>query len=231
MTDHSNLPAPYESPWLQLGRSLRAVAVSLRLELLILWRRNWAGELALPPFWPRRAAALFWPLLLALALGLITLQLVLAPDLRGPELPQPTAPDRTLETPATTATTGIAPTPDEPPQRALQEQPPASPDEPAAALADHEAQRLQEPFQAGLEAGLIDAVSARPELGELVLRLAPPFDRLEPRRQRRLAEDWLERSLELGFDQLELRDVQGARLGYRARVGSGMILLNPSASS
>ncbi|MBM5800206.1 MAG: hypothetical protein FJ077_05065, partial [Cyanobacteria bacterium K_DeepCast_35m_m2_023] len=61
MADRSNLPAPYQSPWRQLGQALRAVVASLGLDLRALWRRNGAGELPRPPWWPPTLA----PLLLA----------------------------------------------------------------------------------------------------------------------------------------------------------------------
>ena len=66
-----NLPAPYVSPWRELGRNLRAALADLRLRLLELWRRNREGDLPRPGAWPQDLAPLFWPLLLLLAFVLV----------------------------------------------------------------------------------------------------------------------------------------------------------------
>lgn len=63
----SDLPAPYRSPWRSLAEALQAVAAAVLLKGRELWRRNHQSQLPLPRFWPRPLAALFWPLLLALA--------------------------------------------------------------------------------------------------------------------------------------------------------------------
>jgi hypothetical protein len=63
------------------------------------------------------------------------------------------------------------------------------------------------------------------------LQLGDGFNRQDALARRRQAERWLERIRELGFEQLELRSPDGELLGYRARVGSGMILLEPAASA
>ena len=65
-----NLPAPYVSPWRELGRNLRAALADLRLRLQRLWRRNREGDLPIPDAWPQDLAPWFWPLLLALSLVL-----------------------------------------------------------------------------------------------------------------------------------------------------------------
>ena len=65
-----NLPAPYVSPWRELGRNLRAALADLRLRLQRLWRRNREGDLPVPDAWPQDLAPWFWPLLLALSLVL-----------------------------------------------------------------------------------------------------------------------------------------------------------------
>ena len=70
--DTAGLPAPYVDPWLLLRRDLGAVLASSRLRLRELWRLNLEGSLALPGFWPEALAAWFWPLLLALAILLVT---------------------------------------------------------------------------------------------------------------------------------------------------------------
>lgn len=65
----SGLPAPYEDPWRRLLRDLEAAWAASGLKLRELARLNGEGQLARPGFWPPRLAALFWPLLLALALA------------------------------------------------------------------------------------------------------------------------------------------------------------------
>jgi len=240
MAEHSNLPAPYESPWRQLVQALRSVVASLGLDVRFLWRRNRSGELPRPVWWPRDLAAAFWPLVLVLALVLVgALGSVLgqrrqhpapaesAPAVEaspqqpmGPELPSPLP--RSLPLPLSLelqeqASETQRPVDALPPEAAVTELP--RPDPLLAQLSE------------GLEPELI--VSARADLApaSLTLRLSSAFGQLDPRRQRRLAEDWLARSQELGFEQLQLVDNQEQLLGYRARVGSGMILLNPDATS
>ena len=66
----ADLPATYQNPWGLLGQDLKAVVADLGLQLRALWRRNRAGELSVPGFWPSPLQALFWPLLLALLLAL-----------------------------------------------------------------------------------------------------------------------------------------------------------------
>lgn len=86
----SDLPAPYRSPWRWLAEALEAVLAAVALKLRELWRRNRQGSLPLPGFWPRSLAALFWPLLLGLALLPLALLLTLAlPTARPPGADQP----------------------------------------------------------------------------------------------------------------------------------------------
>jgi hypothetical protein len=86
-------------------------------------------------------------------------------------------------------------------------------------------------FAQGEGQALIAAATAQPELGLLQLQLSPAYGALGGRQQRRWAETWLEHSLDLGFEQLVLLDGDGQTVGYRARVGSGMILLDPDNAS
>ena len=67
----ANLPAPYRSPWLVLAGDLVAVGADLALRCRELWRRNRQGELSCPRFWPGSIAAVFWPLVVVLAVGLL----------------------------------------------------------------------------------------------------------------------------------------------------------------
>jgi len=228
MADHSNLPAPYESPWRQLGRAAAAVLASLGLDLRSLWRRNRDGELTRPAWWPRDLAPLFWPLVLA---GALTLLVAVGTGLiqrlqRPPAPPAPVA-----ERPADVGPTADLPAllqdmqPIDPQQAAPQATPPP-PLEPAPAP-----DPLLAAFAQGEGQTLIAAATAQPELGLLQLQLSPAYDALGARQQRRWAETWLQQSLELGFEQLVLLDGDGQTVGYRARVGSGMILLDPDNAS
>jgi len=66
----------------------------------------------------------------------------------------------------------------------------------------------------------------RPAEGLLLLRLAGGYGALPVGERRSLAERWLARARELGYERLELVDSAGRTLGRPARVGSGMILLD-----
>jgi hypothetical protein len=71
---------------------------------------------------------------------------------------------------------------------------------------------------------LIRSVHPDPAQARLDLELQPDFVTLPESRQRQLAQQWLERSEALGYEQLQLLGGGGELLGRRARVGSGMIL-------
>ena len=70
------------------------------------------------------------------------------------------------------------------------------------------------------------ALEQRPAEGLLRLRLAGAYGTLPLAERRTLAERWLERARELGYERLELVDPVGRLLARPARVGSGMILLD-----
>lgn len=229
MADHSNLPAPYESPWRQLRQAAIAVVASLRLDLRSLWRRNRTGELPRPSWWPRDLAPLLWPLLLALVLGLLLALATLfssrgagveklAPGEQALQLQTPAAPAPAQPSEPAAAVPAPAPPPPLPAQQAAPARPPA-PDPLLEALRQNDS------------SDWLMAAAAHPEQGLLELQLSPGFGELDPRRRRKLAESWLERSLNQGFEQLELLDPGGRVVGYRARVGSGMILLDPDRAS
>ncbi len=73
---------------------------------------------------------------------------------------------------------------------------------------------------------LIVAAQAYPETATVRLQLAEAYGRLSRRRRQAQAERWWQCSLELGYEQLQLRDGLGRLLARQARVGSGMILLD-----
>jgi hypothetical protein len=73
---------------------------------------------------------------------------------------------------------------------------------------------------------LIVLAQADPETAMVRLQLTEGYGRLSQRRRQAQAERWWQRSLELGYEQLQLRDGLGRMLARQARVGSGMILLD-----
>jgi hypothetical protein len=75
--------------------------------------------------------------------------------------------------------------------------------------------------------GLIASVRPVPAEGLLDLELAASFDALPVPRRQQQADGWLLRSRELGYERLRLLDAQGIVVGQAARVGSGMVLLDP----
>jgi hypothetical protein len=68
--------------------------------------------------------------------------------------------------------------------------------------------------------------AAQADGGLLRLQMAEGYGRLSRQRRQAQAERWWQRSLELGYEQLQLRDGLGRLLARQARVGSGMILLD-----
>jgi hypothetical protein len=231
------LPAPYRSPWLQLGHDLAALAAWLRLKLRELWRRNREGSLWRPPFWPEAAAALFWPLLL-----LLLLVLPLVPLLAGRTSSTPSghaASAGQMEAagearpPSWSEGSGAADEPVVPDAPVVPDEPPPPQAPPASEvpLPPAGTQPPADPLLAALAQGeeppLIAAVRSYPARALLVLKLGDDYTALAaPQRQER-AERWLARGRDLGFEAVELRDRGGALLGRSALVGSGMILLDP----
>ena len=221
----SDLPAPYASPWGQLGGALRAVLASLRLKARELWRRNAEGDLSVPGFWPQGQAALFWPLMLAALLALPLLVWRLLPH-RVPE-PAPTGASAGPVAPAVPVPSGVPPEPADP--RAAQEPEtvvappspaPASPpplelDPLLALLADDDPDQL------------IASAHPEPAEGLLVLTMKPAYGLQGPASRRRRAERWQQRARALGYGRLKLVDGSERLLARGALVGSGMILLDP----
>jgi hypothetical protein len=78
---------------------------------------------------------------------------------------------------------------------------------------------------------LIARMHPLPASSRLELQLTDAFAELPQEQRLQEAERWLERSLELGYEQLVLVDAAGRPLGRQARVGSGMILLNAAVPS
>ncbi len=223
----SDLPAPYASPWGQLGDAARAVLASLRLKLRELWRRNGEGDLSVPGFWPQGLAPLFWPLVLA---ALLALTLALTGQLwRGlSHRAVRTTGEAAVSLPPAPAPQGAptiaAPALEVPPPVAVQEPPPEPEPPPPLEL---------DPLLALLGQDdpdhLITSAHPVPAEARLVLTMAPSYTGLSEASRRRWAERWQQRALALGYERLELVDGRQRLLARAALVGSGMILLDPGA--
>ena len=215
-----NLPAPYVSPWREFARNLRSMAADLRLRIQEIWRRNREGDLSVPGFWPQGLAPWFWPLILVLLLGLVVLLPGRFTRSRAGDLPGVVVPPVQSSEPLSASASASASTPDsassaEPPAQTVAEPPPAVPP------LDPLLELLQEP-----DAASQLLVSARPDgqALQLVLELSDRWSALPLAMRKQLAEDWQQRSSELGYEQLTLVDAADRLLGRSARVGVGMIL-------
>ena len=215
-----NLPAPYVSPWREFARNLRSMAADLRLRLQEVWRRNREGDLSVPGFWPQGLVPWFWPLILVLLLGLVVLLPGRFTRSRAGDLPGVVVPPVQSSEPLSASASASASTPDsassaEPPAQTVAEPPPAVPP------LDPLLELLQEP-----DAASQLLVSARPDgqALQLVLELSDRWSALPLAMRKQLAEDWQQRSSELGYEQLRLVDAADRLLGRSARVGVGMIL-------
>ena len=219
-------PAPYEEPWGRLAFALRAALASTGLRLRELVRRNRQGELSVPGFWPPSLAWLFWPLLLALFMALV-LALVTAV---GPALVRRSdsagAPAQEL----VQSQTALA----QPGQsQPVQQRPDKQPVPPAPSPPEQAPPLAIDPLLALLAEddprGCIASARPYPGQGRLELELAPTFLALAGPLRQQQADQWLERSRELGYERLRLLDGSGALLAQAARVGSGMVLLGPAS--
>ena len=219
-------PAPYEEPWGRLAFDLRAALASTGLRLRELARRNRQGELSVPGFWPPSLAWLFWPLLLALFLALV-LALVTAV---GPALVRRSGSaavpvqELVMAQPAQSQSSQSQP---------VQQRPDKQPVPPAPSPPEQAPPLVIDPLLALLAEddprGCIASARPYPGQGRLELELAPTFLALAGSLRQQQADQWLERSRELGYERLRLLDGSGALLAQAARVGSGMVLLGPAS--
>ena len=213
-----NLPAPYVSPWREFARNLRSMVADLRLRLQEIWRRNREGDLSVPGFWPQGLVPWFWPLILVLLLGLVVLLAGRFTRSRAGDLPGVVVPPVQSSEPLSASASASTPdsaSPAEPSAQTVAEPPPAVPP------LDPLLELLQEP-----DAASQLLVSARPDgqALQLVLELSDRWSALPLAMRKQLAEDWQQRSSELGYEQLTLVDAADRLLGRSARVGVGMIL-------
>lgn len=219
-------PAPYEEPWGRLAFDLRAALASTGLRLRELARRNRQGELSVPGFWPPSLAWLFWPLLLALFMALVlALVTAVGPALvRRSESAGAPAQELVLAQPVQSQSSQSQPVQQRPDNQPVppapsppQQAPPLAIDPLLALLAEDDPR------------GCIASARPYPGQGRLELELAPTFTALAGPLRQQQADQWLERSRELGYERLRLLDGSGALLAQAARVGSGMVLLGPAS--
>ena len=219
-------PAPYEEPWGRLAFDLRAALASTGLRLRELARRNRQGELSVPGFWPPSLAWLFWPLLLALLLALFLALVLALVTAVGPALVRRSdsagAPAQELVLAQSAQSQPVQQQPAQqqpvPPAPSPPEQAPPLAIDPLLALLAEDDPR-----------GCIASARPYPGQGRLELELAPTFLALAGPLRQQQADQWLERSRELGYERLRLLDGSGALLAQAARVGSGMVLLGPAS--
>ncbi|CAK6688403.1 hypothetical protein [Synechococcus sp. CBW1107] len=227
----SELPVVYESPWRALGRDLRAVYASCVLALRRLWRRQWQGDLPTPPFWPRGQATLFWPALLLSALLLLGLAGGWAVrQLHSPSVERPVGLDRSGPSPSIASpTVPSPPLPIDPafdPVQAPVETPPEPLPPKAKAAPSASSAPIQLPQGFSDDSGLVLAAPTGGSALLLNLRISEAFQALPERERQRLAQQWWQQALGLGYEQLRLFAPSGAELGRNAVVGGGMILLD-----
>ena len=232
-----NLPAPYVSPWLEFARNLQALFADLQLRAQELWRRNGEGDLSVPGFWPRNLASIFWPVVLVLVVA-VPLASLRWWQSAHPTLPEPVpgvvgrdgfVPDGVL--PETVVPEPLLPEPliTPQPQPAL---------EPEPTLLDFEDPPLPELdlnplldlfLDGSAPEGLLASATPQPAQNRLVLQVSDAWNNLGPSVRTSIAEDWQQRSRDLGYSSLQLVDGQQTLLGRSARVGSGMILFESNS--
>ena len=227
-----NLPAPYVSPWLEFSRNLQALFADLQLRAQELWRRNGEGDLSVPGFWPRNLASTFWPVVLVLVVALPLAGLRWWQSAH-PTLPEPApgvvardgfVPDGVL--PETVFPAPLLPEPliTPQPQPALEPEPTLF-DFEDPPLPELDLNPLLDLFLDGsAPEGLLASATPQPAQNRLVLQVSDAWNSLGPSVRTSIAEDWQQRSRDLGYSSLQLVDGQQTLLGRSARVGSGMIL-------
>lgn len=220
----SLLPVPWSSPWKQLrqdlARDLPAVGSASVLRLRELWRRNREGDLSVPGFWPHALSAWFWPLLLAVALSVLSLPLLLG---RG-TTPAPAAvpePPLPVEQQLQQAFEPTPPAPQPLPADEPEVDPLPLPAEPLVSL-----DPLLALLEEGSTADLIASIHPLPDQGVLELTPGDGFASLSTSARQQQADHWLDLSRSIGYDNLQLVDATGKLVGRSAQVGEGMILWN-----
>lgn len=220
----SLLPVLWSSPWKQLrqdlARDLPAVGSASVLRLRELWRRNREGDLSVPGFWPHALSAWFWPLLLAVALSVLSLPLLLG---RGTTLVPAVVPEPPLpvEQQLQQAFEPTPPAPQPLPADEPEVDPLPLPAEPLVSL-----DPLLALLEEGSTADLIASIHPLPDQGVLELTPGDGFASLSTSARQQQADHWLDLSRSIGYDNLQLVDATGKLVGRSAQVGEGMILWN-----
>ena len=237
----SELPVVYESPWRALGRDLRAVAASCGLALRRLWRRQWQGDLPLPAFWPRRQATLFWPAVLLLAVVLLTLAGSVTvrqwrpAGAQGPAIDPFPAPVEAGEGSREEAAVAIdsaaamdsAAAGETTPEREQEpEQEPQNDVPGRRGTSTLSSAPVLLPPGFSNDSGLVLSAPASGAATLLTLRISAAFQTLPEDKRQRLAQQWWQQALGLGYEQLRLLGPGGAAVGRTAVVGGGMILFD-----
>lgn len=181
----------------------------------------------MPGFWPVSLAPLFWPLLLALGLALLLgLILRLMPAQQPPlalraQEPVQNPVQQAVQQSGQQAAVNPLQAPSESPTQlpALAQQPP----EPLLELDPLLALLAEDDPQACIASARPDPAASR-----LDLEMAGAYQLLPGELRQQLADHWLLRSRELGYERLRLLDSSGTVLGQAARVGTGMVLLELS---
>ena len=224
----SLLPVPWSSPWKQLrqdlARDLPAVGSTSLLRLRELWRRNREGDLSVPAFWPQALSSWFWPLLLALALSVLSLPLLLG---RANEALPPVVVEQPLPVEQQVQQAFEPPQPQPEPLPAVEPVmgPLPLPAEPLVSL-----DPLLALLEEGSTADLIASIHPLPDQGVLELTPRDGFASLSTSARQQQADHWLELSRSIGYDNLQLVDATGKLVGRSAQVGEGMILWNLASS-
>jgi hypothetical protein len=217
---------------LEFSRNLQALFADLQLRAQELWRRNGEGDLSVPGFWPRNLASTFWPVVLVLVVALPLAGLRWWQSAH-PTLPEPApsvvpgdgfVPDGVL--PETVFPAPLLPEPliTPQPQPALEPEPTLF-DFEDPPLPELDLNPLLDLFLDGsAPEGLLASATPQPAQNRLVLQVSDAWNSLGPSVRTSIAEDWQQRSRDLGYSSLQLVDGQQTLLGRSARVGSGMIL-------
>ena len=232
-----NLPAPYVSPWLEFARNLQALLADLQLRAQELWRRNVEGDLSVPGFWPRSLASIFWPVVLAF---------VVAVPLAGLRWWQSAHPTPAEPVPAVVASEGFVVDgvlPETVVPEPLLPEPLITPQPQPALVRAPTLLDFEDPPRPELDLnplldlfldgsapeGLLASATPQPAQNRLVLQVSDVWTSLGPSVRTSIAENWQQRSRDLGYSSLQLVDGQQTLLGRSARVGSGMILFDPKS--
>jgi hypothetical protein len=201
------------------------VGADLVLRARELLRRNGEGSLWHPGFWPRSAAAGFWPFVLVVVLA------ALGVGLGGRFQPLPPHPTSSPRERDSTASLAVPPVPAETPQP---EAAPATPPDPAPVprpeplpapltLPGPE-EELRQAFAALASQDLILTVRPDPAMAQLHLEVADMYARLEPSRRRQLVDQWAGVAVDRGYDRLEVVDGSGRLWARPAAVGGGLVV-------